>query len=43
MGKCKAIKTGYAGLAGADGATALDSPETTLQAVLKACPIGNEI
>jgi len=35
----KAIKTGYAGLAGADGATALDSPETTLQAVFKAMPI----
>jgi len=38
----KAAKRALPGLAGADGATALDSPETTLQAVLKACPIGND-
>jgi len=35
----KAAKRALPGLAGADGATALDSPETTLQAVFHAMPI----
>jgi len=37
----KAIKSPAAALAGADGATALDSPETAIQAVFKAFPIAS--